>query len=415
MADPIIQLLLQQQLEQSHDNPFVNGANSIDGIQIAPDKRFGAGDYIAAQALKGLASGLLGSYGKRELNDSRVQSYQDLAEALKSGDFSKSGELANLGAVLELDKAQESAKNRMAIELLKEKTKYSPPEMQNFVEGTEQVQKQWDPSTQTFKEIGRGPRWGFAASGTGNNQTIADLLPSLGLSGEDEDSARTAILAAGSPREARMLLNSIQKQSIEKERRENRPITPEQTTKLAAMKDFNNLIAEASQYAELIGDNRLKRVAKSKLDSNSPEFKLDGVMSAAQQAFARARDSGALSRNDIEIYNKLFGDYGVLDSRQSLIERIAKAKERASQSYLNNLSTMDKAGFNISEFMPSDEDKPFTITLNPKQASNLPSTFNSEDELKNGVRKLAGVIDDTDSEQAYKEAYKAKLRAQRGE
>lgn len=422
MADPLVEFLAQQQMQRERDNPFVSGSKALRTAEIPYDGRFGIWNNLLAQAGKGLASGLLGGYGEREVQDQAKSDYSNLVNALNTGDFSTTPELSKFGQLYKAEKAQEQSKNDLALALLEKKMKLEPPDVRTFIEGTDQVQKQWDPSSQSYNEIGRGPRWAFAAQGGNgatsqvNNDELAALVDNLGLGDEQKQSAKAAILSAPSAYEARQIFNSIRGTAESTLKREERPLTPGQIDQINATRNFSDLLSEAKNLADQISSNRILRVAHSHLDTGSPEFKLSGILKAAQQAYARARDSGALSKSDIEIYDKLFADFGLLDSRESIINRLNDLDSRSKKTLKNNLDSLHRGGFNVSQFMDLQPSEDFNVTLSPEQASKLDmSSIRSEDELKAAVTRLANAAQTPMSDEAYKEAYKAKLRAQRGQ
>lgn len=423
MADPLVEFLTQQQLEKERNNPFISASRSLKSTDIPYDARFGTWNNILAQAGKGLASGLLGGYGEREVQDQATADYGNLVKALNSGDFSATPELSKFGQLYKAEQAQEQSKNDLALALLEKKMKFEPPDVRTFIEGTDQVQKQWDPASQSYNEIGRGPRWAFAAHGGGgeggaavnNNEELAALVDTLGLKDDEGKAARAAILGAPSAYEARQIFNSVRGTAESSRKREQRPLNPGQIDQINATRNFSDLLSEAKTLADQVSSNRIRRVANSHINTGTPEFKLSGILNAAQQAYARARDSGALSKNDIEIYDKLFADFGVLDSKENIINRLKDLDSRSKKTLSNNLDSLRRGGFDVSQFMALDPNEDFNVTLSPEQAAKLDGmNIQNEDQLKAAVTGLANAAQSPMSDQAYKEAYKAKLRAQRG-
>lgn len=415
MADPLVEYLVQQQRSRQAQNPFNKAAAGLSQMNTFMPQE-GMGTNAKYGAIKAIAESVFEGLGERRAEQDSKKDFSDLTNALQTGDFGASPELSKFGQLYNLQQAQAEHENKLAQALIEQKMKYQPPEMQNFIEGTDQVQKQWDPSTQSFTEVGRGPRYKFSSISSNNgegdgNQTIADLIPSLGLSLDEEESARAAIAAAANFREARLIYNSLQRGSIEKERRENRPVTPDQTQKIASMSDFTDLIDEALTTASGISDNRLWRYGQSALNTDSPDFKLKGLMSSLQQAYARAKDSGALSKGDIDIFKPVFGDFGIMDNKETLIKRLNTARERAKKSFANSLASMKNAGFNVKNFLPEDSanSEEFGVTLSPDQVKELEGkSFATEEDFKDAIRKVTGAVTEPDSRAAFVAELKAK-------
>ena len=425
MADPLVEFLVQQQRSRQAQNPFNKAASGLSQLNtFMPQEDLGTNAKYAA--IKTIAESVFGGLGERRAEQDAKQDYSNFTKALQTGDYGASPELAQFGKLYNLQNAQAERENRLAQALIEQKAKYAAPKIQNFIDGEEQVQKQWDPSTQAFIELGRGPRYKFSSilsnNGEGDgNQAIADLVDTLGIDGEDATAVKDAILAAPSAYEARQLLNSSKSASEAKKRREERPITPDQVQKISSMSDFTDLIDEALTTASGVSDNRLWRYGQSALNTDSPDFKLKGLMSSLQQAYARAKDSGALSKGDIDIFKPVFGDFGIMDNKETLIKRLNTARERAKKSFANSLGSMKSAGFNVKNFLPEDSanSEEFGVTLSPDQVKELEGkSFATEEDFKDAIRKVTGAVtggdDDASYKEAHKEAYKAKKRAERG-
>ena len=171
-----------------------------------------------------------------------------------------------------------------------------------------------------------------------------------------------------------------------------RPPSSSEAERVSNSRVFQQVVTELKDLADQMAKNdknsvgrmldagSIPLVGRVSEDPDSPEYKYYALLASAQQQYARGRDSGALSTSDIKLYEPLFKGSLLNDKPQTIKNRLADIERRAVDARKEYLNSLKSGGANVDNYMREEG------MIN-----------NSSDEAKKA---------------AFKEAYKAKRRAE---
>lgn len=169
-----------------------------------------------------------------------------------------------------------------------------------------------------------------------------------------------------------------------------RPLVSSQEDELTSLSEVGGLTTDIlDRYMPHISENRAVRWAEAKANPNSAIARMDNELVQLVFALAAARNGKRISDADYRFMAPLVKP-NALDTIATVEDKIRRVVEFAELRKGELLDVLKKSGRNVSKFTGGNEPNP--------------------DDLANS---LAG-SSQMDEETAYKEAHKAKLRAQRG-
>jgi hypothetical protein len=136
-----------------------------------------------------------------------------------------------------------------------------------------------------------------------------------------------------------------------------RPPSPAELSQIANAERFDKTIGELQGLAGAMADDsgaflgNAQRRVNSYLDPSSSEYKYYALLKSAQQEYARARDSGALSNQDVSRYDPLFMGSPWLESKADIQTRLSDILKRGQDSRAIALNTLKTGQVNVDGFL----------------------------------------------------------------
>lgn len=135
-----------------------------------------------------------------------------------------------------------------------------------------------------------------------------------------------------------------------------RPISRMELAQLNANRNFQRRMGKLQGMIKDMGEGSILRALKGgKIFSffaktESPEYKFYAELDAAQQEYARGKDTGNLSTFDVTIWGPLFEGLPALDSKKALKERMRNIVDDMQFARKSMLDALKQGGTNIFEF-----------------------------------------------------------------
>lgn len=391
--------LLGRKQELQAQNPYTIAAKAISGLDFTPDTsglKFITPEDAPISKLKGidgyqiknpykdswkrmLLQGLAQGY-TQSLGESQAQNeYSNLATKL-----SKAYESPNVIAALQGDRdlgqfagLASLIKNQRNAELdqYKEKLKLenpflfgatpqgaSPANMESMVEGVtgggtgDQFTDEFIKARRLGAPAGQAITYATKKAGIGqrNYPSQTPLSPTqkdfygqqLGIP-EEQREERLSTMGA--------LEKELDLQKFQGERK--RPIGEAETKYLSSNDFFQYRVKRLEELADKMSDDPgvIKAAKGGKIlpwfgKTDSPEYKYYAELTAAQQEYARSKDSGALSTFDVKIWEPLFTGLPIFDDKQTIKQRLKDLSTSIKEARKIQLTSMKKGGVNLFDF-----------------------------------------------------------------
>lgn len=182
-----------------------------------------------------------------------------------------------------------------------------------------------------------------------------------------------------------------------------RPMRAPDAIQLGELEEFGKKVDNVRDtYMPYISENRGERFLAAAVNPNSAAGRMKNELDLIATELAAAYNGSRLSDLDFRTMSKLV-NYGELDTLGTISDKFDRLKDFTSMKHDTMLESLEKANFNVSNFKAQGSD-PITAGAN---SANAPIMI-----PKVGAPSGAGNL--SAEESAYKEQYKAKLRAQRG-
>lgn len=135
-----------------------------------------------------------------------------------------------------------------------------------------------------------------------------------------------------------------------------RPPSSQETEQLGVNDLFRDKVQSLKKQAETLDNNGLVNAIQGakaltwfgKTDSPAYKFYID--LKDAQQMYARAREKGRLSDQDLKFWAPIFEGLPLLDSKKAIIERLNHLDQGMKKAKLNQINTLKKGAVNMSGF-----------------------------------------------------------------
>lgn len=189
MADSAVLALLAKELLGNPDQglaqsvPYSSGINLLKLQPTANDRPMGLGESLLAGALQGLVGGGLMGYGKNQVESENTTNSSDLVKAMMETDptarqaiFDANPSIAPYSAILKVGDWQhqqnlEDVRTKIAAE-----NASKAPTLLSYIDGTQEIQKRFDPTTGAETIVGQGPRYKFDAGNSAATKPLEDAL-----------------------------------------------------------------------------------------------------------------------------------------------------------------------------------------------------------------------------------------------
>lgn len=314
LASILASVLNKDQLQEEAQNPWSVASNKINALDLYSPKRSNSSNILAS-LVQGLAGGTTKGIGDYTNANDREARYNDLANVLANPKAKENEDsiFAPFMQIGELGNQELDAKNQRDID---KAVAIKSADNHNYISSARPLEP----------------------------QEKAVWAERLKLTPEEMSTLNTAGDLDRTMRSKQMLGEKV------------RPPSPSEVTQINANDNFQGRINDLKDLANQLDDNSLVRATKGgKMlswfgDTESPDYKFFSIMKAAQQEYARSKDSGALSTYDVKLWGPLFEGLPLLDSSKAIKERLNYIEKTMKRGKLNLLDNLEKGLVNISGY-----------------------------------------------------------------
>lgn len=135
-----------------------------------------------------------------------------------------------------------------------------------------------------------------------------------------------------------------------------RPPSTTEINQITQNDNFRDRIGNLRSLAKQLDDNSLVRATQGGKvmqwfgDTESKDYQFYAQLKAAQQEYARAKDSGALSTFDVKLWGPLFEGLPLLDSKKAIADRLEAIDNTIKKAKVNQLDNLEKGLVNITGY-----------------------------------------------------------------